>query len=207
MWPIQHDSQLVLSGIIATLYLVVLILGGRRLQRFSSLLLVGGCLYLLQPTLWNLPWMQYASRTVTGLALFPLLAMTFFMTIWSERRVASGAHVRRGSSAYWLVSAAIFAVQLVPFTIHTYGFGQWLASFETAVTTSSGTRTNDQTVVKFKDSSLYVWPWTNPFLSVLLRTGDGQAMILSPGVTSAKEGTIPAPLPVRYYKHGSLFTQ
>jgi len=207
IWPIFNDRQLVLSGTIATLYLSVWVFSGRRRQLGATVLLVGISMVLLAPALWNAPWMQYASRGVTGVALFVLLAITALGQIFTERRAVSMQTPRKQSGTYWLVPTALLLAQFVPFTLHTYGWTQWLTSFDTTVTTSHGILTNGETVLKFNDTALYVWPWTDPILSVLLHTHSGQAIILSPGQSVKADLSLPAPIPERFHMVGLLFAR
>ena len=207
IWPIFNDRQLVLSGTIATLYLSVWVFSGRRRQLSATVLLVGISMVLLVPALWNAPWMQYASRGVTGVALFVLLAITALGQIFTERRAVSMQTPRKQSGTYWLVPTALLLAQFVPFTLHTYGWTQWLTSFDTTVTTSHGILTNGETVLKFNDTALYVWPWTDPILSVLLHTHRGQAIILSPGQSVKADLSLPAPIPARFHMVGLLFAR
>lgn len=210
MWPIFNDRQLVLSGTIATLYIFCWGFGGRAAQRVAATVALGASGTLLIPSLWNTPWMQYASRGVTAVALFALLGITALGEA-RLRRSAQGCRRKGGElprahpRAYWLVGCVLLFVQLLPFSLHTYGWTQWLSAFDSTVTTSHGILTNDATVLHFKDSSLYVWPWTDPLLSVLLHTARGQAVILSPGQSATGRVSIPASLPKGFHMDGPLF--
>ncbi len=209
VWPIFNDRQLELSGAIATLYLGAWGFGGVRVHRAAVVMLVGASLLLLDPSLWNAPWMQYASRGVTGVALFVLIGILALGDARRQHRAIARADSKsRGKplpGLYWLVGASLFFVQMVPFAMHTQGWSEWLSSFDRSVTTSHGILTNTATVLKFRDTSHYVWPWTNPILSVVLHTRNGQAIILSPGQALSKHLSLPAALPKGFHMDGLFF--
>jgi hypothetical protein len=187
--PILTNRELVISGAIATLYLVArLVLRGRAFT-IASLVLAGLSLCLLIPSVWAQPWMQYHARTLTGLALLALLVLAL-VELRRQPRVESGAAVG------WLVPLALAVVQLVPFTVHTQGYRDWLSTFQQELDSRSGDVAMEDTEL-LPGSATYAWPWTNPFLSVVLRDMTSDTIILSPG---ADPSTTEAPpgLPARF---------
>lgn len=203
-WPLFNDRQLVLSGALATVYILAACFGGPRIRRWAAIPLGLLSLILIDHAFWDEPWKAFGSRAVTGVALFVLLAVIVIGRLREERRARRGVVDERLPSWSWLPAILLLAVQLVPMTVHTAGWSGWLSQFKYVVDTSSGTHTNEETVLRFSNTSLYVWPWTNPFLSVDLASHNGAAIILSPNLKPGDQ-QIPAELPARYEKFATLF--
>ena len=188
--PILSNRELVIVGAIATCYLVArLVLKGRALLA-SSIVLSVIALGLLLPSVWAQPWMHYHARTITGLAMLALLLLALV-----PPRRAPEADV---SPAVWVLPVVLLLAQLVPFTVHTQGYRAWLATFEQELDARSGTVRFEDTAL-LADSSTYAWPWTNPFLSIVLRERDSSTLIVSPGADPAATVS-PADLPDRFVR-------
>jgi len=87
----------------------------------------------------------------------------------------------------------------------TNGYSNWLGSSDRQVMVAAGQVAFDPLAFRGLDSSLYVWPWTNPYLSVLLRTNDSGGLILSPEVVGQPVPAPPDVVPIRFYKSRSYF--
>jgi len=189
--PLALNDQLVISAIVALLFLLVAYFSSGIVRSTALGLLFAVTSLMLLPTIWAQPWLHYASRTITGLMMAGLIVVTVVAThLNSKRRVGL-------SAAHWLVPLALLFAQLVPFTSHTAGYSWWLSQFQTVLFSGSGNVQMEQTVLAQRSFD-YVWPWTNPFLSVLLRPGGSETVVLSPGEVSDPTPDAPAELPTRF---------
>jgi hypothetical protein len=101
--------------------------------------------------------MSYASRTVSGLMLFALLAVESF-------RVRRGCAMPSGSVARTGLAMVLFLAVAVPAFVHTYRFGAWIRSCEEIAVESTGWVPIDETDAGRDGGYLtrYHWGW-DPF--------------------------------------------
>lgn len=204
------DRELVVTVVAGLVFFVLRVLLPRSWRWVASLVVVvPGVLLLLHGSLWAHPWMHYAARTVVCLAMAGML-MLLIIGDWRDRRVAARGSrggsedaVRNGlgerlTGAIAVVGPVVlFAGMLVPVVVHTFGFAAWLRDFDILVSQPGGQVALADTSLDPVATSDYGWPWTNAFLSRLMQ-GDGDVIILSPGVEPADDLVLPGPLPERY---------
>lgn len=186
--PISDNPALVISVVIAVAFVVSRLLAGWA-RAFAGVLLALCALILLLPDLWAVPWMHYQARTITGLTLLVLVVLAL-VDEWRARAVRES-----GRSPAWVVAFVLLVVQVIPFTVHTQGYADWLASFRHVLDTQNQPVLFEVTGL----SSTYVWPWTNPFLSLELRAPGSETLILNPGQTEVQPG-MPPELPARFLR-------
>jgi len=204
LWPLLNDHQLVISAAIGGMALVLSLLTNKRGQAVGVFLISACCLLLLDRQLWAAPWMHYGARILVGIALFAAIA-SFILIEYRPLHRNRPTGQRARANYTWIVAASLLAAQLVSFTYSTNGYAGWLTSFDRQVDAATGETQFDPAAFGPRDSSLYVWPWTNPFLSMLFRSNAGRGMILSPGSSLPSSDLLPAPLPSRFYQDGPLF--
>lgn len=111
------------------------------------------------------PWDYYNARIAAGALLLPVMLSA----------VLAARRPRDRSSAWLLPTAAVVALTAV-FVGNCLAFAGWLDDFRNEVRGGTG-------VVAYENTALggrYVWGWTNPALSVLLRSRPGQELVANP---------------------------
>jgi len=191
-----RDPQLALAALVAVAWVALTLVLPPRLMAVRGLVAGLVALPALLPPLWFAPGMQYAGRTAAGLLLFVMLAGLFA----AQWRGSPAVAVAAARAPGWIAATVVLVAMMVPFAARTDGFGRWLASFETRVLTTSAEQEWSPPPSIAAGQSLYVWGWTNPFLSRLFEDDPGQGMILNPGQKPGTDPSPPAPLPSRLWR-------
>ena len=188
--PFSYNAQLTVSAAVGLLLvLAFLVLRGRALD-VACIVLAVVPLVILAPALQAQPWMHYHARTTTGLLMLVLLALA----LWRELRPPRGD--AEPPRLVWVAATTLLVVQLVWFSVSTQGVRNWVGLIEQALADGSGEIALHETAA-VDEFPRYGWPWTNPYLSVVLRPAGSDAVVLSPGKNPGEE-VIPAPLADRF---------
>jgi hypothetical protein len=187
--PLTSDLQFVISFLIAAALLAAVLVLRGRWRAVTAALLALATLVLLIPALWAPPWMHYHARTITGIALVLLLGVPILLRVL-------GRPVSFGRT--WPASAALLAVLVVPMAVHSIEYRGWLERFQLSIQDRSGIVDLTGSLAEY-EAPTYAWPWTNPFLSLLLREDGSTAVLSSPGVAPADQDVPPA-LPARFHR-------
>ena len=138
----------------------------------TSLAVVLATLTSIRPNRWINPVMNYELRSVCGLILFgislALLVQKYFLKANSKGVRASKDYSRM------ITSLSLFLPLALMFSTYSLQFSKWLKTFETTATLTSTWINVDEveTLNKLGLDGRFDWPWTNPYLSLVLR-GDG----------------------------------
>lgn len=137
----------------------------------TMLLSVG---FLLNSSLWAVPYMHYDSRIVAGLGLFCTITLSAVFFFYRQGMPAAV----RDEQIIWVIPFTLFASLVIPLFIHTFGFLNWARSFEREVTSHTGViQLEDTKIYQSNEFNIYTWGWANPSLSVLLKRKPVDAII------------------------------
>ncbi len=156
--------------------------------------------HLINFNFWNSPVMNYNFRTLSGVLLFAVIAISayyYFLytlnlrTLWEEK---TKLHTLRwyfyfSTKTHDIIEKinqtksnpipVIFFISLaLPFYFQTVGFYAWASAYEQEVLTQQGFIPIEQT--KFARTR-YTWKWANPSLSIVLR-GDQTGSVITNGL-------------------------
>jgi hypothetical protein len=128
--------------------------------------------FVMQPGWWSGGATYFGSRTVSALFMFAVLSVTIARHEWTTVPVPRAVAV---------LSLSMFVTLGVPMISLLAGLRPFFRCYEQAVHRQSG-------VVAFMDSGIpqcpgatdYVWGWTNPTLSLILRKPEQSTIILNP---------------------------
>lgn len=193
------NGHVILMALVGSIYLTADACPPRARMATAAIGLTASVAYVALPGLWNSAEMSYASRTVSGLMLFVLLAVE-----WLRFRRDCGAGP--SCSARAMLALSLFAAATVPAFVHTYRFGAWLRSYEKIALASTGWVAIDETAAGRDGGYLagYHWGWTSPSLSIVLRADAEGGLLNSPSYTGW-DPFDPRTLdgnPVRAYRRG-----
>ena len=120
--------------------------------------------------------MTYVSRTVSGLMLLAVLTTSW----WRHRRV-SGDEITAPTPLPAL-AMMLFVTLAVPVFVHTWRFGAWLKSYESAAVARTDWVPIDSVPAGQDGGYLagYQWGWTSPSLSIVLRANHDGGLLNSP---------------------------
>lgn len=142
---------------------------------FSATLLLSIGFLLYSPG-WATPSMHYESRTIVGLGLF--CTITLSAAIFFNRQLCATAALYR--QIIWVMPFTLFISLAIPLLFHTSGFLNWVRIFELEVTSHTGLVPSENTkMYQSVRLNTYAWPWTNPSLSILLKTRTTDSIIMN----------------------------
>lgn len=146
-------------------------------MRRGGLFLGIACLAgLVLPSSWPLPHQHYEARTLVGLALFGLgglLALRFVA-------IARWPSLVRVDPRAPVLALLFFAALTVSNLVYSLDYRAHLALFRDEVRARSGLVAVEDTRLLDGRLARYGWIWTYPLMSLLLRDGPDQAIILNP---------------------------
>ncbi|UFS60788.1 hypothetical protein [Subtercola endophyticus] len=198
LYPLHYDQAFGYSLLVAGLFVVLWLFAPPLVQRIGTVLMVAGCLFIVVAVPWPEPWMHYASRALAGVALFVVLLCVGF------REVRPRA--KPDSRSLSIAALALLVALSIPFAYRTEAFTHWLAQFDAVTVQQGGLTALDSTTLPVERTHIYGWTYTNPYLSMLLHTGEGQRVILNPGQATTDPGAgAPAPIEPRFANNGPLY--
>lgn len=199
---LSHDPRVVLSSL-AVLGLLVMLFTANRTFGWSVVAgglgagFVAGMLPLvpyLQDVLpdaadagWPPNWMYYNARIASGVLLLVLLllaGLVHFSYRWSL------------DSRHGILVGAVCAGLSIAFVANTLAFAAWLGDFSGNIP-QSGTIAWDQAGV----SDRFVWQWTSPSLSVLLRSESSTGVLLNSESYAGWEPFDPRSVSLNIHQH------
>jgi len=202
--PLSLDGQLVTSFLVACGVMALAVLPRVARMMGGILLALAVIVFLANPANWAAPELHYLARTVTGLLFAVLLVLFLAMNlVWGRTADSPGAAHRTAGpapAAIWGVALLLLAVQVIPFSAHSSSFARWLAVVEATVLEATGPVRVEESALDDSATLLYMWPWTNPYLSRLFQDDPGGGMLLSPGQSDDVEQ--PGPIPQRFMRIG-----
>jgi hypothetical protein len=144
----------------------------------SAIALIASMSYLLMPSFWPSPGQYYQARSISGAFLFFILA--FAVLVDSSPRIMEFLQARESTR---LKSAAFFLfISLVsPYCKDLYGFHQYLTDFYHALkTTKKSEPVNTISAIYQHGMQKFIWAWTNPSMSLIMRRDSSRNLILNP---------------------------
>lgn len=140
---------------------------------------------LFLSSLWAPAWLHYNTRSLAAYTFTVLLGLALLVLLWRSRVPRrAGRRASPPASGPWpLVSAlaalVLFSAMSVSFWQLNRGYGLWLDDLRAVVVAGNGPIDIATTDLYTGAQSQYSWGWTNPYLSALLQTHDGQGSVLS----------------------------
>jgi hypothetical protein len=167
------NGHVILMALVGSIYLAADLCPWRVRAPAIAIGIAASTAYVALPDSWNSAELSYASRTVSGLMLFTLLAVEWFRF---RRDCGTGS----GNPARALLTLTLFIALTVPALVETYRFGAWLRSYERVAVANDGWIAIDETDAGQDGGYLagYHWGWTSPSLSIVLRA-DARAGLLN----------------------------
>jgi hypothetical protein len=173
-----ENRQLLVTFLAGLFYAPLLLLQGSR--PVALLLGIGALAFVISlahSSNWVEAWQSYASRGMVGFFMLFFGAFLALLRFGPRRGRLSATRVPFMAA---IVPATLLVALLALDMRHSLGFSQYADCFRAEVTTSSG-------LVPFEATRLqdpecrpeYVWGWTNPSMSLLLRRDDSGAIVLN----------------------------
>ena len=181
---VETNRQWQVSTAIAVLLLVIALVRNKVVATVASLLVAGAAGVLFQTSYWSPAWLHYNSRSLATFTFAALLVLALLVLVVENRRasrVGPGAADRVGvrDLAFGLAASVLLFSMTWSFWSLTEGYDVWLADLQDVVVEGAGPIDIASTDLYSVEGSQYSWGWTNPYLSALLQTENGQGSVLS----------------------------
>lgn len=195
--PLTLNHSLVISLCIAIIFVLSWLYGSTALKLGATVVLVAGALTLLFPILYAAPWMHYASRSITAVALFGIISAATLGECRPRRNLEPDSMP--------VIAAVLLICLTVPFAYRAIGWTHWIAEFNAVTVQPGGPTELVESGIPESASNMFAWTWTNPLLSEILHSDEGQKVILSPLQKSEGELSLPARISKRFTNEHPIF--
>lgn len=154
------------------------------------------------------PYTHYQSRAAIGAIL--MISIVFQSIIFAKQNILKQNVINTEKlSHHRTIASLLFLTLSFSFITKLSEFGNWIDRFETEVNSKTGIITSEETKMsRFSNYSTYIWTWTNPTLSIVLRENTGGAIVENMKTLAGWQPfnpnvSIPV-IPIKFRKNGSL---
>lgn len=187
---------------------VAVLVRSRPVRLVAGAVLVAALVWLVADQgLWGTPMQQHASRTISAILLFVLLAVALLVAL-ADMAPGDEQHEDQAPSAPLAILAfTLLLAFLVPTAVHTVRFHAYMQDFAQIITSRSGYIPYDDFVAELPSAAVYGWSYSFPSMSVVLGLGRDHAMVLSPedmGWVPPIDPYDPPIVPERFTGYGAI---
>jgi hypothetical protein len=180
--PALKSEHFIYLASMGLLFLASWFFNMRHLNKFviGTALLVS-IVYVSNADYWNPPSMNYQFRELSGGMLAVVIAFSAFHYFSFELNSKATESLNLASTS---IVFLLFVSLIYPFYRYTFGYIEWVKTFEQEVVNRTGIVPFENTKIPYARraselNALYNWVWTNPSLSQVLRINNAGAIILN----------------------------
>jgi hypothetical protein len=180
----DSNHQLRLVALLALLMMLSLFIRQPLIAGVLHFLLGMFAIQLFFSSVWAPAWLHYSSRSLAAMIFFVLLLAALLALFLGNYRLTLKSELRRTgarlhSVTFGVTTFVLLASMSIAFSAMSLGYLTWLQDLRGVVISSAGPVDIASTNLYGVDNSQFSWGWTNPYLSALLQTRDGQGLVIS----------------------------